>query len=172
MSRLTSILILSFVVLLATGTVIYAQAADNDTQNQGVSGNEGAWHNDMFDYCLSNSDLTPEQRDQLEQNMRNHMENGNWDEMWQWMEQNGWQNHMGDNNPMNAGNWDEMWQQMDEHMGDGTWQNHVGYGHGNGQDDTGVSGSGVPSEDTESGNGYSGYGAGMGSGHYGGGMMS
>jgi hypothetical protein len=175
MSRITKILILSLVVLLAAATVVYAQTTDSPgSQSPGVSGDDNTSYNQMFDYCFGGSNLTPEQRDQLEQDMRDHMGNGNWDQMWQWMEQNGWGNHMGADNPMNSGNWDQMWQWMDEHMGDGAWQNHMGYGYRNNgsTDDTGspapdTSGStgNTGADSSYMGTGY-GPGAHMGSGGY------
>lgn len=170
MSKLGTILVLSFIVLLAAGTVVYAQAMDTPGSHMpNVSQGGSDWENEMIDYCLNGSSFTPEQRTRIEQTMRNYMENADWDEMWQWMEQNGV--HMGENSPMNAENWDEMWQWMDEHMGDGNWQNHPGCGYGNseGNGDAGSADASGSTGDTGAGSfmdgGY-GPGAHMGSAYY------
>jgi hypothetical protein len=190
MSRLTTILILSFMFLFAAGAVIYAQATDTPG---GTVNNPGAWmhgsyymgnqFDTMLDVCLSNSDLTPEQRDQLRQQMQDYMQSGDW------------QDHMGGYGPTSNG-WEDMQQRMEEHMG-WSWQdnntqsggqtnnNQAGQtgaetGTQNGNTTTGqVTGQGTAQSGTQSGqtgsqtvNSGSSYGPGSGGyGGYGSGMM-
>lgn len=142
MSRLTTMLVLSFIVLLTAGTVVYAQATEAPVGNgtapatgNTTTGDASDWHDQMHEVCVNGSELTPEQREEHLQNMEQHMEDGTWQ---QHMGDGTWEEHHGEGGPMGAGNWEEMRQKMDEHMGDGTWEEHHGNAGSNGSSGMGM----------------------------------